>query len=158
MGSAITSLSMLSKKRLLPVTSTQSDASISLRGLLSFTMKRVSRCTSSASSCTTGGRFKYVLEVCTANTYLNLPPVVQLLAEDVHRETRFIVNESNPRKLIDASDWVLVTGNKRFLDNIDSDVMADPIDVPPGLRVWTDDYNNLFQILRPVRFNTSAPR
>jgi len=99
-----------------------------------------------------------ILAVHTSNTYLNLPPVVQLLAEDVHRETRFIVNESNPRKLIDASDWVLVTGNKRFLDNIDSDVMADPIDVPPGLRVWTDDYNNLFQILRPVRFNTSAPR
>jgi hypothetical protein len=99
-----------------------------------------------------------ILAVHTSNTYLNLPPVVQLLAEGVHRETRFIVNESNPRKLIDASDWVLVTGNKRFLDNIDSDVMADPIDVPPGLRVWTDDYNNLFQILRPVRFNTSAPR
>ena len=99
-----------------------------------------------------------VLAVHTSNTYLNLPPVVQLLAADAHCETRFIVNESNPRKLIDASDWVLVTRNKPFLDDLDSSVFADPIDVPPHLRPWTDDYNNLFQILRPVSFHNSAPR
>jgi len=30
--------------------------------------------------------------------------------------------------------------------------------VPPNLRVWTDDFNNLFQILRPVKFKQSSPR
>jgi len=26
--------------------------------------------------------------------------------------------------------------------------------VPPHLRLWTDDYNNLFEILRPVSYQT----
>ena len=99
-----------------------------------------------------------ILAVHTSNTYLNLPPVVQLLAEEAHYETRMIENQDNPRKLIDSSDWVLVTRNKRFLDSIDASVMTDVIEMPATLRVWTDDYNNLFRILKPVRFGGSAPR
>jgi hypothetical protein len=98
-----------------------------------------------------------VLAVHTSNTYLDLPPVVQLLAEDAGCEARMISNENNPRKLIDASDWVLVTRNRHFLDSIDSTVWLETISVPPNLRVWTDDFNNLFQILRPVHFKETSP-
>jgi hypothetical protein len=93
-----------------------------------------------------------ILAVHTSNTYLNLPPVVQLLAADAGYETRLIVNEENHRKLVDSSDWVLVTRNRHFLDIIDTTVLIEAISVPPHLRVWTDDFNNLFQILRPVKF------
>ncbi len=99
-----------------------------------------------------------VLAVHTSNTYLNLPPVVQLLATDAGREAEMIANDDDHRKLIDSSDWVLVTRNRRFLDSIDSTVMIEPISVPPNLRVWTDDFNNLFQILRPAKFRQSSPR
>jgi SAM-dependent methyltransferase len=98
-----------------------------------------------------------VLAVHTSNTYLDLPPVVQLLAQDVGCEARMISNENNPRKLIDASDWVLVTRNRHFLDSIDSTVWLETISVPPNLRVWTDDFNNLFEILRPVHFKEASP-
>jgi hypothetical protein len=93
-----------------------------------------------------------ILAVHTSNTYLNLPPVVQLLAADAGYETRLIVNDENHRKLVDSSDWVLVTRNRQFLDTIDTTVLIEAISVPPHLRVWTDDFNNLFQILRPVKF------
>ncbi len=99
-----------------------------------------------------------VLAVHTSNTYLNLPPVVQLLATDAGREAEMIANDDDHRKLIDSSDWVLVTRNRRFLDSIDSAVMIEPISVPPNLRLWTDDFNNLFQILRPAKFRQSSPR
>ena len=99
-----------------------------------------------------------VLAVHTSNTYLNLPPVVQLLATDAGYEAQMIANDDDHRKLIDSSDWVLVTRNRRFLDSIDSSVMIEPISVPSHLRVWTDDFNNLFQILRPVKFRQSNPR
>jgi hypothetical protein len=99
-----------------------------------------------------------VLAVHTSNTYLNLPPVVQLLAADAGCDTRFITDDDEHRKLIDSSDWVLVTRNRRFLDAVDSSVMSEPISVPANLRLWTDDFNNLFQILRPVRFRESKPR
>jgi SAM-dependent methyltransferase len=99
-----------------------------------------------------------ILAVHTSNSYLNLPPVVQLLAADAGCDAQLIENEDEHRKLIDSSDWVLVTRNRRFLDAIDSTVMIEAISVPPNLRVWTDDFNNLFQILRPVKFKQSSPR
>jgi SAM-dependent methyltransferase len=99
-----------------------------------------------------------VLAVHTSNSYLNLPPVVQLLAADAGCDADMVTNDDEHRKLIDSSDWVLVTRDRRFLDTIDSTVMIEPIPVPPNLRVWTDDFNNLFQILRPVKFRQSTPR
>lgn len=100
-----------------------------------------------------------ILAIHTSNTFLNLPPVVQLLADDAGYPTRLITNEENPRKLIDSSDWVLLRRNIRFLDQLDTSVFMEAISVPPRLRLWTDDYNNLFQILRPVKFSeNAAPR
>ncbi len=99
-----------------------------------------------------------ILAVHTSNTYLNLPPVVQLLAEDAGYTAQMIINDDNQRKLIDSSDWVLVTRNNHFLETVETTVLIEPISVPSHLRLWTDDYNNLFQILRPVTFKESAPR
>lgn len=93
-----------------------------------------------------------VLAIHTSNTYLNLNPVVKLLADDAGVESRLISNNDDNRKLIDASDWMLLTRNQDFLLKLDETTLQDPIDMPPGLRVWTDDYNNLFQILRPMKF------
>jgi hypothetical protein len=93
-----------------------------------------------------------ILVVHTSNTYLDLAPVVQLLASDAGYPVRLISNGDDRRKLIDASDWVLVTRNTRFLEELDTSVVVEPVFVPPHLRIWTDDYNNLFQILHPVKF------
>ncbi len=93
-----------------------------------------------------------VLAVHTSNTYLDLAPVVKLLAEDADCTVRLTTNNDDERKLIDASDWVLVTRNKRFIHDLDAASLQDSITVSPKLRLWTDDYNNLFQILRPVDF------
>jgi SAM-dependent methyltransferase len=98
-----------------------------------------------------------ILAVHTSNTYLNLPPVVELLAHEAGCDARMIINDDDHRKLIDSSDWVLVTRNRRFPDSIEATVLTEPISVPPNLRVWTDDFNNLFQILRPVKFKQSSP-
>jgi SAM-dependent methyltransferase len=98
-----------------------------------------------------------ILAVHTSNTYLNLPPVVQLLAAEAGYGAQLIINDDNHRKLIDSSDWVLVTRNRRFFDSIDTTVLVGPISVRPHLRAWTDDFNNLFQILRPVTFKQRGP-
>ena len=93
-----------------------------------------------------------ILAIHTSNTYLDLAPMVQLLADDAGYSARLINNGDNVRLLIDTSDWVIVTRNRGLLDDLDSSVFIEPIPVPPHLRLWTDDYNNLFQILRPVKF------
>ena len=99
-----------------------------------------------------------ILAVHTSNTYLNLPPVVALLAAEVGYDAEMITNDDDHRKLIDSSDWVLVTRNRHFLDSIESTALTEPIVVPPNLRAWTDDFNNFFQILRPIKFRPGAPR
>jgi len=98
-----------------------------------------------------------ILAIHTSNTYLDLNPVVKLLADDARCESRLISNSDDLRKLIDAADWMLLTRNQDFLLKLDENTLQDSIEVPPRLRVWTDDYNNLFQILRPMKFlNKSA--
>jgi SAM-dependent methyltransferase len=93
-----------------------------------------------------------ILAIHTSNTYLDLNPVVKLLADDAGIESRLISNSDDQRKLIDAADWMLLTRNQGFLLKLDETVLQDSIDMPTKLRVWTDDYNNLFQILRPLSF------
>jgi hypothetical protein len=95
-----------------------------------------------------------ILAVHTSNTYLNLAPVVKLVAEDAAYATRLIASEEDPLMLISSADWVLVTRNQRFLNAPETFAGIENIVVPPRLRLWTDDYNNLFEILRPVSYAT----
>jgi hypothetical protein len=95
-----------------------------------------------------------ILAVHTSNTYLNLAPVVKLLAEDANYSARLIASDEDATALISSADWVLVTRNQRFLDNPETSAGIESIAVPPHLRIWTDDYNNFFEILRPVSYST----
>ena len=95
-----------------------------------------------------------ILAVHTSNTYLNLAPVVKLVAEDAAYATRLIASEEDPLMLISSADWVLVTRNQPFLNAPETFAGSENIVLPPRLRLWTDDYNNLFEILRPVSYAT----
>jgi hypothetical protein len=97
-----------------------------------------------------------ILAVHISNTYLNLAPIVKLLAEDADYASRLIASEDDSPTLISAADWVLVTRNQHFLNIPETFAGSQTIDVPRGLRLWTDDYNNLFQILRSVRYVTKG--
>jgi hypothetical protein len=94
-----------------------------------------------------------VLAIHASNTYLDLAPVIRLLANDADYPAVLISNSDEDRKLIDASDWVLVTHNTVFLNTLESSTFIDTITVPPHLKLWTDDYNNLFRLMRPVNFD-----
>jgi hypothetical protein len=95
-----------------------------------------------------------ILAVHTSNTYLNLAPVVKMLAEDADYATRLIASDEDAPRLISSADWVLVTRNQDFLNRPETFAGSQIIHVPPRLRLWTDEYNNLFEILRPVSYQT----
>jgi hypothetical protein len=46
------------------------------------------------------------------------------------------------------ADWVIVSNNPATLQNSSLRVHAIPFKGPKGLRAWTDDYNNLVEILK----------
>jgi hypothetical protein len=95
-----------------------------------------------------------ILAVHTSNTYLNLAPVVKLLAEDADYATRLIASGDDAPRMISSADWVLVTRNQEFLNKQETFTGSEIIVIPPHLRLWTDDYNNLFEILRTVSYST----
>ena len=95
-----------------------------------------------------------ILAVHTSNTYLRLAPVVKMLAEDADYASRLISSDEDATMMVSPADWVLVTRNQDFLNKPETFAGSENIEVPPHLRLWTDDYNNLFEILRPLSYVT----
>ncbi|HCC56437.1 MAG TPA: hypothetical protein DEQ47_04110 [Solibacterales bacterium] len=89
-----------------------------------------------------------VLAVHVSNKYLDLAPVVRAIAVHSGMWARQVTNEADTRSDTFASDWVMVYARPGFGDLPWLNDPVAQIAVIPGLREWTDDYGNLWQILR----------
>ena len=89
-----------------------------------------------------------VLAFHVSNGFLDLAPVVQQLATAAGFRAVLVRSHTNDDDLTLAADWVLVTNNRAVLDNPSIRLLALPVGSRADLRPWTDDYNNLLQILR----------
>ena len=93
---------------------------------------------------------KGILAVHVSNQYLDLAPVAgQLAALDGWRAVLVHTPKEDDR-LESAADWVLITRDEEFLQTPEVALASREIPEKTGLRPWTDDYNNLFEVLRPV--------
>jgi hypothetical protein len=81
-----------------------------------------------------------VLAVHVSNRYLSLGPVVMTAAFESGRNVTLVSQG--------GSDWVLATNRDGFFEQPEIRRVANVIDPITGLRMWTDDYSNLFKILR----------
>jgi len=89
-----------------------------------------------------------ILAIHISNRYLNLRPVVWALSDFFDMESLTFTNKSQDIRS-STSSWILVTNNRNFLAN----PQVIKISVPrtyefDEIRIWTDDYSNLFQILK----------
>jgi spermidine synthase len=87
-----------------------------------------------------------VLAVHVSNRYLDLAPVVALGAADDGKQAKIVSYVGTSIDEESASDWVLVTSRPGFLDRLTTRAQA--IAHIPGLRPWTDDYSDIYKILR----------
>lgn len=87
-----------------------------------------------------------ILAVHVTNRYLDLTPVVQGLAEERRMQSRLIRSAADPEHGVYEATWVLVATDPEFLASLSG--KATPFPAARGLRLWTDDYSNLFQVLR----------
>jgi hypothetical protein len=85
-----------------------------------------------------------ILAIHISNNYLNLAPVVAQLAASSGSIARLVHTPKDDAHLYSQADWVLVTRKKRP-EMADVGTVIAPRE---GLRLWTDDYNNLLQVLR----------
>jgi SAM-dependent methyltransferase len=89
-----------------------------------------------------------VVAVNVSNRYVNLQPVVRRAAESLGKQAVAIVNAEDEQRAISRATWVLVAGRGAFFDRDFIDQASTPPRPIAGLRVWTDDYSNLLQVLR----------
>jgi SAM-dependent methyltransferase len=89
-----------------------------------------------------------VLAVHVSNRYLSLEPVVHLAAQSMGKQTAFISSEEDTAADVFTSDWVLVSSRRGFFENDPiRSARSEPVS-RPNIRMWTDDYSNLWQIVQ----------
>lgn len=88
-----------------------------------------------------------VIAFHVSNRFLKLAPVVAQLADDADLDAVNVIDDPS-EAAYSNSEWVLVTRNQEFLDRDVVLAASSEIDAIPGLPIWTDQFNNLFKILK----------
>ena len=89
-----------------------------------------------------------VLAVHISNNYLNLRPVVARAAAWLRKPAILVVNEDDKANGIYRSSWVLIAANADFFEAPEIKRAAQPLPSAAHVKLWTDDYSNLFVILK----------
>ena len=93
-----------------------------------------------------------ILALHLTNNHLDLVSAVERLSHALGKHAVWVESDLDEAQEIYNADWVLIT--------------ADPLEIPaiaqaskqlrwiPGLRLWTDDYSNILQVMK---FRLPAP-
>ncbi|MEJ7605290.1 MAG: fused MFS/spermidine synthase [Bryobacteraceae bacterium] len=84
------------------------------------------------------------LAMHVTNKHINLHPVVKALAEDMGARALLIHNSSERNSKIFPASWIIVTRNALLAETLSG--LESPIKGTPVL--WTDDFSNLFRLLK----------
>ena len=88
------------------------------------------------------------IAVHVSNDFLDLPPVVKQLANAIGFHAILVHSHEDVSEGLLPSDWMLVTQNLAIRENSSVRVHSVAVNNRPDLPLWTDDYNNLLQILK----------
>ncbi len=90
-----------------------------------------------------------VIAVHISNRYLDLQPVIENVAEHFGLEIATIMDEDPEDWWVYRTTWILLSGNLEFMERPE---IADERTAPSGkaadVRLWTDDYASLFEVLK----------
>jgi spermidine synthase len=90
-----------------------------------------------------------ILALQITNTHLDLAPVISQLSKKLGKQAVLIAyqhDEKDEENEIYGSDWVLVSSHPLSSEGIKK--ASRELPSRTKLRIWTDDYSNLFQILK----------
>lgn len=86
-----------------------------------------------------------ILALHITNTHLDLAPVVERLGRELGKHRLLVSTEKDEDKSTYSTRWALLSSRPFPAAIRDA---GQELTSRPGLRLWTDDYNNLFQILK----------
>ena len=88
-----------------------------------------------------------ILAVNISNRFIDLEPVVDGECRALGKTDRLVDTDDDASQDLFAATWMLVTSPANGFDKF---IMDGSSEIKPGRRIrpWTDDYSNLFQILK----------
>jgi SAM-dependent methyltransferase len=89
-----------------------------------------------------------VLAMHVSNRHLNLAPVVEMAAESLGKRAVMIDTEDDDDNAVFTATWVMISGRQSYFNYPFIRAAGTPVKPIAGLRMWTDDYSNLFRILK----------
>ena len=88
-----------------------------------------------------------LLAVHISNRYLNLQPVLQGETQALHKAARVVDTEDDETQDVFGATWVLIASADTVFTPEELEHSSE-ISSKKSVRLWTDDYSNLFQILK----------
>lgn len=90
-----------------------------------------------------------ILALHISNRYLNLEPVCARGAQELGKQAMVVNDDGQDADYLSSSTWVLVTADGAWF-GMEPFKNADiaPAKAPATFRTWTDNYSNIFQILK----------
>src|SRR5438874_1956415 len=89
-----------------------------------------------------------VLAVHISNRYLDLVPVVQQAGRRLSLEVRQVESDDDDEAGVYRSDWMLLSASPAPFEGELLKEAAERIDAVPRVRLWTDDYSDVYRILK----------
>lgn len=89
-----------------------------------------------------------ILAFHISSQYLNLEPVLAREAQQAGLHAVTVRSAGNESQGVFASEWVLLTGDARFLSQPEVANASHPSLLQDNVRLWTDDYASLLPILK----------
>jgi hypothetical protein len=88
-----------------------------------------------------------ILAVNVSNRFIDLEPVVDEECRALGKTDRLIETDDDESQGLFAASWMLITSPASGFDRLVMDGSSE-VKAKRKVRLWTDDYSNLFQILR----------
>jgi len=89
-----------------------------------------------------------ILAVHISNRYLDLKPVLREAAAKFGRHARLFDEDSDETRGLYGSTWVLISDDAKTFERAPLESAAEPLESDKAVRLWTDDYSDLWRILK----------
>jgi spermidine synthase len=89
-----------------------------------------------------------ILAVHISNRYLDLKPVLREAAARFGRHARLVDEDSDDGRGVYGSTWVLIADDPEVFERAPLAAAAEALESDKRVRLWTDDYSDLWRILK----------
>jgi len=89
-----------------------------------------------------------IIAIHISNRFLDLKPVLANIAQATGLAARLVTDTPEDDSAASSTDWVLLARDTAVLDDPRIAGRAEPLVPVPGFSLWTDQFNNLLDVLK----------